>query len=382
MAKPTKRIVSPGPQEGPRALTPKNIAIRLVLLSILVGLSLYFLLADGRQQGILESPSQQAAVTELRGNTMGTTWLVKVVAPSQQALAPITQSAVQDILSGVDDAMSTWKPQSEISRFNRHASEELFPLSAPTLEVLTIAQEVARQSQGAFDITVDPLVELWGFNTAAKDDGSWRAPTPEAIEQTRGKVGYQHLHIEAAGARKTVPQLEVDLSAIAKGYAVDLVARWLEQQGIQRYMVEVGGEVRVLGQNANQMPWRIGIEQPQSNGDGLYAVVELTRGALATSGTYRNFVESEGRHLSHMIDPRTGQPVEHPGVSVSVQHDSCALADAWATALLVLGPQEGYAAALHNEVGALFIARGDDGTLTQRATPNFPPTLSPKESSP
>ncbi len=305
---------------------------------------------------------------------MGTRYVVKVVTVEREAgWQERLAESITARLAEVNQKMSTWLTDSEISRFNDKASVEPFLFSAETFDVLQAAQEVSTASDGAFDITVGPLVDAWGFGAAGE------MPTPPSIEvlaELETHVGFDKLQLDVVSksAAKQDPDLRLDLSAIAKGYAVDQVAEALAAQGFEDYMVEVGGEVRTAGQNPDGDSWRIGIEQPEANPVRQVAtVVPLSGVALATSGNYRNFwVAADGRRISHTLDPRTGAPVAHAAASVSVAHPSCMMADAWATALMVLGPDQGYDVAVTQDLAVLFLIHGEDGgELEQRLTPAF-----------
>lgn len=311
-------------------------------------------------------------VTQLSGKTMGTTWAVKVVglpcAPQD------AQRAVAAALDGVDQAMSTWKPDSELSRLNRHEGPAPFPLSKATREVLELSLEVSQRSGGAFDVTVGPLVDAWGFGPP----GEREPPTEDAIAALREVVGSRHLELSEAGVTKAQPRVRVDLSAVAKGYGVDRAAAALEALGARRYLVEVGGELRARGLNAEGAPWQVGVERPDPGARAVQRVVPLIDAALATSGDYRNFFERGGRRFSHTIDPRTGRPIEHALASVSVVADTCARADAWATALNVLGPDEGLALARRERLSAWFVSRQADGGLVEEGTGQLKVSAGPR----
>jgi len=267
-----------------------------------------------------------------------------------------------DVLLVAPDRMSTWKADSELSSFNRHASTEPFPLSPETLTVLRLAREVSLATAGAFDVTVGPLVDAWGFGPGPDPAA---VPSAETIAALREQVGFEQLALdEAAGvAVKALPGLEVDLSAIAPGYAADLIAERLRAAGFARHLIEVGGELRVAGRNPDGTLWRIAIERPQAERRETQRVLELTDVAVATSGDYRDFYELDGVRYSHTIDPATGSPVRHSLVSATVLHESCALADAWATAMMVLGPEEGLRVAEANDLPVLLMVYEDDGLL-------------------
>jgi thiamine biosynthesis lipoprotein len=309
----------------------------------------------------------------LSGPALGTTWSVTLGAEGRgRADLARARAAVDESLAAVDRGMSTWAPDSELSRFNRHASTDPFPLSPDTLRVLGLAREVSERTGGAFDVTVRPLVAAWGFGAGARLPG--QGPDAAELEALRQRVGFRLLVLDpAAGtAGKRRPDLECDLSAIAKGFAVDQVARALAELGWTDFLVEVGGEVRARGRRPAGGPWRVGIERPDPEGRAVHGVVELADLSMATSGDYRSFYEQGGKRLGHIVDPRTGRPVRHRLASVSVVHRDAVLADAWATGLAVLGPEEGLAIAEAAGLDAYFILRTGSGGFEILATPGFP----------
>lgn len=297
----------------------------------------------------------------MSGATMGTTFHVKYVVEE----APVDQGRIRDAMDRafeeVNRQMSNYRDDSEVSRFNRAPAGEWFPVSAPTARIGAVAQEISRATDGALDVTVGPLVKLWHFGPPPADEKRGAVelvpPAPEEIEAARHVVGWEKFHVrqDPPAFKKEVDGLAVDLSTIAGGYVVDRIAEVLDEHGLANYMVEVGGEVRTRGRRADGNPWRIAIERPARNRRELYAAVELRDAALTTSGDYRNYFEFEGRRYSHIIDPKTGWPIERELGSVSVVADTCLMADAWDTALLILGPEKGLACAEKHGVAALFL---------------------------
>jgi thiamine biosynthesis lipoprotein len=319
----------------------------------------------------------------LGGETMGTTWSVTLNAPAlSRGERTGVRSLIQAELDAVDGAMSTWDPESELSRFNAHDSLEPYPLSADTLDVIASAQTVSERTGGAFDVTVGPLVAAWGFGAGARVPGG--SPDETELALLRERVGFELLSVDSAAgtARKGHPSLEVDLSAIAKGFGVDRVAEALEGAGFADFLVEVGGEVRAAGERPGGGPWRLAIERPEPDGRAVHAVVELSGRAMATSGDYRSFYEEGGERLTHIVDPRLGRPVSHGLASVSVLHDEAALADAWATAITVLGPEEGLRVAAAEGLAAYLIVRTGDGGYEIRSTETFPAARAPRDAAP
>ena len=239
------------------------------------------------------------------GPIMGTTYHVKVVADLPARTAEELDRNILETLERVNGRMSTYRDDSELSQFNAIMETAPFALSDETLGVFEIALEVSRETGGAFDVTVGPLVNAWGF-------GPGKGETPDAatIGQLLERVGYGKLTLDRNGGTlaKSIPGMYCDLSAVAKGYAVDAVAAALEEKGVTRYMVEVGGEVRTSGTNQEGRPWRIGIYRPDPERFDLQRVVALSGLSMATSGDYRNYIDVDGKRLSHTIDPRTGRP--------------------------------------------------------------------------
>jgi len=295
---------------------------------------------------------------------MGTTWHVSVVTdekfPVSEEKFNQIQAVLEEALKEVDFRMSTWKEFTELSRINAQESiDEDVELSPEMGKVLTRALEVSAKTGGAYDVTVGPLVNLWKFGPTKNDSEMPEIPRPDAIAAAKAQIGWESLTIQGDVPRQTLhrvkPGLKIDLSSIAKGYGVDCAALALEELGIENYMVEVGGEVRTRGVNHLSKPWRIGIELPIPASNQLFGSVELTGRAMATSGDYRNFKLEGEKRRSHIIDPRTGTPVEHSLVSVSVLADDCMTADAWATALMVLGPTEGKKIAEAEKLQVMFL---------------------------
>ena len=295
------------------------------------------------------------------GETMGTTYTVKIVGVGvDDDTLRQTKQAVATALQSVDDLMTTYRP-SEVTAFNEHRSLDPLVVSDSTRAVVELALDLARVTRGALDITVAPLVDAYGFGATAPGD-------PQAIEGLAAVTGFDKLMIDASGALvKQDPGLRIDLSALAKGYGVDRVAQALESEGYENFMVEVGGEVRASGRSESGHLWRIGIEQPDAARGTVHRIVPLADLSLATSGDYRNFRLVDGRRLSHIIDPRTARPIEHPVASATVIHTSCATADGLATAMMVLGEQALELAEL-NDWAVMLLVRENGGFVERQST--------------
>lgn len=305
----------------------------------------------------------------LRGEALGTFYTITVAAPPACMSEERTRELTDATLDRVNTRMSTYRDDSELSRFNQYDGQAPFHLSQESYKVFEIARTISEQSGGAFDVTVGPLVNAWGFGPAALTNPPDDAKVKELLERT----GYEKLTLLPENTlTKSRPDVYCDLSAIAKGYAVDAVAEAFEKAGIHRYMIEVGGEIRVAGKNKHDLPWTLGIEAPKPEVRELYAAVHLEQGALATSGDYRNMYEYEGRIVSHTIDPHTGYPVHHTLASASVIHPSCTWADGYATALMALGPEKAKEFALKHELAVmLLIHNPGSGGFTEFSTPQF-----------
>lgn len=291
---------------------------------------------------------------------MGTSYSIKVVDLAASIAPTDLQHDIDGILERVNDSMSTYRPESELSRFNSNPSIDWIPASTELVELLSEARATSEQSDGAFDVTVGPLVNLWGFGPTAQPE---KLPVEAEIAEIRKRVGFTKLTIrtEPPALKKSIPDLYIDLSAIAKGYGVDQVADFLRARGVQNYLVEIGGELNAAGHSGRGTPWRIAVERPDPRSRSIHRIVELRDSGMATSGDYRNFYEKEGKWYSHSIDPTTGRPVTHGLASVTVVMPETRKADAFATALMVLGPQAGFRLAESKGIAALFVVRTDSG---------------------
>ncbi len=313
-----------------------------------------------------------AETTELNGPTMGTEWNVRYVGDAP--VEPL-QAAIGERLDAINRLMSTYDPESELSRFNATADQEWFGLSPETFTVVSRSIEIWRLTDGAFDPTVGRLVRLWDFGP----NRDAQLPTEDEIATALESVGCDRLELDAESiaVRKLHPDVELDLSAIAKGYAVDQVALLLDAAGVADYMVEIGGEVRVRGTRADGNSWNIGLEKPIEGSREVFSVLPLTDVSLATSGDYRNAYVVDGQRYSHTIDPGTGRPVEHPPGSVSVLADDCMTADAVATALMVLGAEKGVAWAESNDLAVCFLQRGTGTEIITKMSSRFETQFGP-----
>ncbi len=342
-----------------KKLVPRQV-IGAGIVALALGLAFY-----GRGKS-------EVQLLKINGEAFSTFYKVKVVSREfPEGTVEKLKEVVDKEVEFVDKEMSRFREDSAIARFNASNSTEPFIVSSEMAMLLSRSRQVSEMTGGAFDVTVGPLVRLWGFYT--KNRSRVQEPSPEEIAKVRSMVGYSGLEIDLGGPsiKKNSPELHVDLSAIAKGFAVDRIGLALEAVGVKNYMVEIGGEVRAKGVNQQGRAWRIGIEKPVFETRELFQIVELKDKSIATSGDYRNYYEFSGKMVSHTLDPRTGSPLNHQLASVSVVHDECALADALATAFTVLGPKDGYDLAEARGIPVLFMTRQKDGTLKAKATSEF-----------
>jgi FAD:protein FMN transferase len=307
---------------------------------------------------------------QFSGDAMGSTYTVRFVAPRRASTLLIAaRAAVDRAIGAVDAGMSTFAAGSEVSRLNRHAAASPLVLSDATFAVLSTARAISEASGGAFDVTAGPLVNAWGFGP----QGHPRIPSKDERAALRARVGFRGLELDARtrSARKAHPGMYVDLSGIAKGYGADRAGAALAGLGITHYVIELGGEVLARGRNVFDEPWHVGIEEPQPAPRRIRRVIPLADRALATSGDYRIYFERDGHRYCHEIDPVSASPVAHALTSVTVAAADCATADALATALMVLGPDAGYAFAEKTNVPAYFVERLPRGGLADRVTAAF-----------
>ena len=355
--------------DRPGALSGRARFLLPLFLLVLIAASTYRLVLAPE----LEAPEGAAdgdALTELRGATMGTRYSIKLVGRLPAAAQQRARAGVEEVLQRIDRSMSSYRPDSELSRLNAHPGQQPFPVSEDFARVLQIAKEVSDQSRGALDVTVAPLVDAWGFGPGK---ATRREPEAAELARLRARVGFQHLELGPQGVTKARADVQCDVSAIAKGYAVDRIVDALGQLGHERMLVEVGGELRAVGSRPDGGVWRVAVERPDAPPGSVERVIPLRDMGMATSGDYRNFYELDGRRFAHILDPRSGRPVQHSLASVTVLHKESARADAWATALSVLGADEGLELARQAQLSALFLLREPDGRFRSVYTPPSSP---------
>jgi thiamine biosynthesis lipoprotein len=305
------------------------------------------------------SDNSSKVAIKFQGSTMGTQYhIVLITTNNQHTIEDKLNKSIDDLLLELNQQMSTYIATSEISLFNQYKQKNWFPVSYGFAQVVLTAQGVSRQSNGAFDITVAPLIDLWGFGAKTQ----LTVPTEQQINKALKNTGYQQIEVRVSppALRKLNPNLRIDLSAIAKGFAVDKISEHLSKNKYSNYLVEIGGEIRNQGLNQKGKPWKIGIEVPEKNTSKTNQTLLTSNVALATSGDYRNYFMKNGIRFSHTINPSTGKPITHKLASVTVLHKSTMMADAYATALMVLGENKGKDFAKTQNIKVNMIIRDND----------------------
>lgn len=306
--------------------------------------------------------------TRFGGFAQGTTYSVVLGKAVTYTRRIALQHAVDSLLQTIDRVMSTYDSTSEISRLNRAESGVPVDVSASLAAVLSEGSAVSEASGGAFDVTIGPLVRAWGFGPNGAPE---RVPTASDLAALRERVGWRALQRVGRTITKQRAGMEIDVNGIAPGYSVDRISALLDTLGAPDHFVELGGEVRAHGRNVEGRPFRVGIEEPDTAGRRVRLAVMLTNRALSTSGNYRNYVTVNGVRYVHTINPESGRPVTHRLLAVSVLHERCAMADAWATALLVVGPDQAWTLAQANGLDVLLLIAGPDGHVIERMTDGF-----------
>ncbi|MBK0002358.1 FAD:protein FMN transferase ApbE [Erwinia sp. S38] len=307
-----------------------------------------------------QTTAQQDAMV-LEGKTMGTYWRVSLAGVDNSRREAL-QNAIQQQLNNDDHELSTWKNDSVLSRFNQYRGSDPQPVSDNMADIVTLALRIGHQTGGSMDITIGPLVNLWGFGP---DKQPVSTPNIQQIDAARALTGLQHLQvINRAGQaylQKDLPGLYVDLSTVGEGFATDHLARLMEKEGINNYLVSVGGAVLTRGQNAQGKAWQVAIQKPTDRENAVQAIVDLQGHGISTSGSYRNYYELDGKRISHVIDPVTGQPIQHRLVSATVIATTALEADGWDTGLMVLGEEKAKALALRDKLAVYLIYKQGDG---------------------
>lgn len=323
--------------------------------------NLYFIL--GVIALLLAGCSPKQDTLTINGRTMGTFYSVRISITESDTVAGRTslelQTSIDSILNEVNRQMSTYLEESEITGFNRFTDTTYYPVSADFAYVVNEALKISTLSGGAFDITIGSLVDLWGFGSKGRIT---KAPSEDSIAIIKQQTGYEKLSVRLnpPAIKKSEPAIEISLAAIAKGFGVDKIADFLSSLSYSNFLVEIGGEIRVSGNNHHGEKWKIGIAAPDGEGE-IHKIISLSSGALATSGDYHNYFEENGIRYSHTIDPQTGFPISHNLASVTVIAETCTFADAFATALDVLGPEKGLQLANQQSIPVFMIVYSEAG---------------------
>lgn len=303
-----------------------------------------------------------AKQVQINGHTMGTQYHITIVTKKKSPPIDKLKKQIDYLLIAINQQMSTYINNSEINKFNRYKKTTEFPISNEFAYVVEAALDISKQTKGAFDITVSPFIDLWGFGSKTQ----YATPTKEKIQTLFAYVGFQHLTVKSnpVALQKDNIKVKINLSAIAKGFAVDKISDFLEKQGYQNYLVEIGGEVRSKGDNSSGKKWRIAIEQPKLNKNIVNRIITISDKAVATSGDYRNYFIKDKVRYSHTINPKTGSPVKHKLASVTVINDSAMYADGYATALMVMGEKIGKEFAKKQNIQVNMIIRNSNNSFT------------------
>jgi thiamine biosynthesis lipoprotein len=340
---------------------------RASIIRLFVGLALVLALGIGGYWR-----SQYIGNPAHRGRTMGTGYSIRIAGKVKRSVFYQLVQQIDEALLEVNRQMSTWDPESEISRFNHSASTNMITVSAGFAEVVARALEFSKVTEGAFDPTLQPLLNLWGFGSEGEEHG---IPSEADIRSVKASTGWQKISVELPySLRKARPDVSLALGAIAKGYGVDAIARILQDGGFENWFVEIGGEVFVQGHNPEGIPWRIGIQYPDIDpmDDRLEGILHISSGAVATSGDYRNYLEVDGSIYSHILDPRTGSAALSDTASVTVYAPNCTDADAMATSLFVMGADEGIKwIEKRQDAEAMFLVRAENGEIIERFSSGF-----------
>jgi len=323
----------------------------LIIIAVIAMLSACFPSADKNKEEVL-----------LQGRTMGTTYNIKVVVQSEAFDAEKLQLGIDTLLKQLNQEMSTYINDSELSQFNQSKSLAPIEISLGLRRVVKEAIRLGHLSEGKLDVTVGPLVNLWGFGPQYQPE---TIPSDEQLKIARSRIGLNKLNLVGNKLNKTIPNLYVDLSTIAKGYGVDLVAEYVEKQGINHYLIEIGGEMRLKGFKHTGELWHVAIERPVDTERSVHQIIIPKDNAVATSGDYRIYYEVDGQRFSHIIDPDTGKPIDHKLVSVTVIHPSSMTADGLSTAMMVMGEDKALAFAEKNDLAAYIISKSENGFIEQ-----------------
>ena len=307
------------------------------------------------------------------GPTMGSSYSIQYVRQPGGPAPEQVQAEVEAILQVVDVQYSTYRGDSTVSRFNQLPANQCLAIDSDMRALVSFGQLLAEQSQGAFDLTVEPLLDLWGFGPQARE---LHVPEPQALARVRQRVGYRHLRLEGDTLCKDAA-IELDFNSIAAGHAVDLIAAHLQVLGIDNFLAEATGELKAVGRKPDGSAWRVALELPREDRQIARQVIDVQDLAVSTSGDYRHYFEDNGRRYSHTFDARLGRPVGHDLAAVTVLDASALRADGYSTLLLILGPQQGWDFAMAHGIAAVLVTRSGGGFVS-RGTPAFERALKGK----
>ncbi|WLH33903.1 FAD:protein FMN transferase [Pseudomonas sp. FP2196] len=332
-------------------------------------------LLTGRWQGVvvlavvLSGCGKGDSMESIGGPTMGSTYSIKYVRHAGLVDPAKVRSEVEGILGEVERQMSTYRSDSDIEQFNALPANSCQKMPVPVLELIRVGEQLSAQSEGSYDLTVEPLMNLWGFGPQGREE---KIPGSSALAEVLQRVGHQHLHIDGDRLCKDAA-VEVDFNSIAAGYAVDTIAARLDAMGIHDYLAEATGELKAKGKKIDGSPWRIALEEPRDDQQVAERIINVDGYGVSTSGDYRNYFLQDGRRYSHTFDARSGAPVLHDLASVTVIHPSALMADGLSTLLLILGPERAWDYAEKHDIGAFFVIRADTGFVirTSKAFERF-----------
>ncbi|WP_448092304.1 FAD:protein FMN transferase [Pseudomonas lini] len=311
--------------------------------------------------GVMSGCGNGDSLERFDGPTMGSRYSIQYVRHTSTPGPKAVQSEVENILAEVDRQFSTYRSDSDTERFNALPAGRCQVMPGPVLELIRVGEQLSSQSDGAFDLTVEPLLNLWGFGPQSREE---KVPTADALALTRQRVGYGHLRIDGDRLCKDAP-VEVDFNSLAAGYAVDRIAGRLEALGIDSYLAEATGELKAAGHKPDGSAWHVALEEPRDDQQVVERIIAVDGYGVSTSGDYRNYFQQNGQRYSHTFDARTGAPVLHTLASVTVIHPSALMADGLSTLLLILGPERGWDYAETHDIGAFFVIRADTGFVTR-----------------
>lgn len=315
---------------------------------------------------VLTGCGKDDPVERISGPTMGSTYTIQYVPPAQGPDVDQVRREVDGILATLDEHFSTYRSDSLIARFNQLPAGSCQAMPEDVLKLVRLGEVLWRDSGGAFDLSVEPLLNLWGFGPQAREE---KVPDPQRLAEVRQRVGQGHLRIDGEQLCKDIA-LELDFNSIVAGYAVDRIVERLRVMGIDNTLVEVTGELKAIGRKPDGSSWRVALEWPREDRQIAEQILSVDGLGVSTSGDYRNYFEENGQRFSHTFDARTGRPVAHALAAVTVFDASALVADGYSTLLLILGPERGWEFAVAQDLAAVLVMRADKGFVA-RVTPAF-----------